>query len=501
MNRGRRNLRRWRRRSLQWLAVICVCSVTPFALVSPASAGTRLTFKWPVTTTSPGTLNSRVVAYRNIPGSVGSHSGRDMGVSTGTPVYASRAGVVTALTNDGSSGYGLALVIRHENAGQGDGTGPGVEYGQAYFTLYAHLSSTGGTYVGQPVDTATLIAYSGCTGTCFGDHLHFEINLVEVARGNSGYGVNGYSGQFAMMKINAGGPPGNGVGTCPPSAGGPRPAGYSYDCFNWDDLVPDGVNLTRGDDIPFIFAGMRGTDTLGVFQTWSGIWYERNDLHSNTGLYAFGYGDSARTASPGDFDGEGRDTAGLFANWTPVYSLRNSNDSGPPNIEFTQGDTRCKAFTGDWDGNGSSTPGFYCPEGVWYLSNGNYSTGSTWAHAFAHGGGAGDRPVVGDFNGDGSDDVAIMRESTPGGNKWYINLTKTYGYTWGPWYVGSPGDIPVAGDWDGDGFDSIGVWRPGTGEWYLKNVSDGSPYSGWILPVPVYGIGSDQPVSGDWDRR
>jgi hypothetical protein len=33
---------------------------------------------------------------------------------------------------------------------------------------------------------------------------------------------------------------------------------------------------------------------------------------------------------------------------------------------------------------------------------------------------------------------------------------------------GSPGDIPFAGDWNGNGTDTVAVFRPSTGNWYIR---------------------------------
>ena len=37
------------------------------------------------------------------------------------------------------------------------------------------------------------------------------------------------------------------------------------------------------------------------------------------------------------------------------------------------------------------------------------------------------------------------------------------------WFLGRAGDKPVVGDWNGDGLDTIGVRRASTGQMYLRN--------------------------------
>lgn len=67
------------------------------------------------------------------------------------------------------------------------------------------------------------------------------------------------------------------------------------------------------------------------------------------------------------------------------------------------------------------------------------------------------RPVVGDFNGDGTDEIAVYENG-----HWYIDLNGN-----GVWeredlwaYLGTGADQPIVGDWDGDGKADIGIFGP-----------------------------------------
>ena len=63
-------------------------------------------------------------------------------------------------------------------------------------------------------------------------------------------------------------------------------------------------------------------------------------------------------------------------------------------------------------------------------------------------------------------------------------------YRWG-----RAGDIPVVGDWDGDGTWTPGLLRSGT-RWYLKDSFTGGAASiGLAKQTP------GTPVVGDWDNR
>jgi murein DD-endopeptidase MepM/ murein hydrolase activator NlpD len=87
------------------------------------------------------------------------HTGIDIGVGYGTPIHAAAAGrVIYASWMDG---YGNLVFVDH---------GGGISTG------YAHQSSIA-VSVGQTVSQGQLIGYVGCTGHCFGPHLHFEVRV------------------------------------------------------------------------------------------------------------------------------------------------------------------------------------------------------------------------------------------------------------------------------------------------------------------------------------
>ena len=104
----------------------------------------------------------------------------------------------------------------------------------------------------------------------------------------------------------------------------------------------------------------------------------------------------------------------------------------------------------------------------------------------------GDKPVAGDFDGDGRNDPAVVRPGNP--SLWLIQRSSTGAVTslaFGN--VGAGDDIPLTGDFDGDGRSDIAVYRPGAPATFIVWLSGGG-----FLSVP-FGEGDDAPFVGDFD--
>jgi len=87
------------------------------------------------------------------------HAGIDIAVPYGTPIHAAAAG--TVVLAGWVSGYGNYTCIDH---------------GGGMATCYAHQSSYAVSQ-GAAVSQGQVIGYVGCTGHCFGPHLHFEVRI------------------------------------------------------------------------------------------------------------------------------------------------------------------------------------------------------------------------------------------------------------------------------------------------------------------------------------
>lgn len=138
------------------LAVLVTSLVTSL-VVAPAvsarvDAAARLQMVWPAS----GTITARFGEWR------GSHrhDGIDIGMLRTLRVGAVTAGVVReAGYVPGYEGYGKIILL--------DLPGP-------YTALYAHLSSVR-VKPGQTVRRGQRLGLAGCTGSCSGTHLHFEV--------------------------------------------------------------------------------------------------------------------------------------------------------------------------------------------------------------------------------------------------------------------------------------------------------------------------------------
>jgi len=84
------------------------------------------------------------------------HAGIDISAPAGTPIRAADSGRVVLMTS--MSGYGNYTCVQHT---------------ASLASCYAHQSSFA-TSQGASVSQGDVIGYVGCSGHCFGDHLHFE---------------------------------------------------------------------------------------------------------------------------------------------------------------------------------------------------------------------------------------------------------------------------------------------------------------------------------------
>ena len=117
--------------------------------------GSLSNWGWP--TDSGWTLSSNY-GYRSMWGRRELHTGLDIsGTGYGSKIYATNNGKVMIAEYHYS--YGNYVVVNHNNG---------------YMTVYAHMSRINAR-VGQTVAKGQVIGYVGCTGSCTGPHVHYEV--------------------------------------------------------------------------------------------------------------------------------------------------------------------------------------------------------------------------------------------------------------------------------------------------------------------------------------
>ncbi|MBI4439575.1 hypothetical protein HY638_01225 [Candidatus Woesearchaeota archaeon] len=197
----------------------------------------------------------------------------------------------------------------------------------------------------------------------------------------------------------------------------------------------------------------------------------------------------------GDWNNDGIDTIGLYK---PIpndpqnsmnFLLRNSNTPGSPELTINYGVQTYVPVVGDWNGDGTNTIGIYAPlTNTFMLRNTNNAGYPDIQVAY---GVAGDIPVVGDWDGDGDDTIGVYRPST---SEFYLkNVNADTEELIVGFIYGTSGDLPVIGDWNKDGVDTVGV-RHGISFRLRNSNTAGNP------DINVdFGNADDVPLAGDWN--
>ena len=179
-------------------------------------------------------------------------------------------------------------------------------------------------------------------------------------------------------------------------------------------------------------------------------------------------------ASGGEVEGQGT-----------RYHLTNTW-AGITHLSIAYGRADDSVYVGNWDGRGTDT--LAVRRGATFHFRNSLSSGP--ADRVVTYGRAGDVVLMGDWDGDGVDTPAVRR-----GAQYFVKNSLTPGEADQVVVYGRPGDVVLVGDWDGDGADSLGVRRGST--YHLKN----SISSGEADVVVTYGRANDEVLVGDWDGR
>ncbi len=239
---------------------------------------------------------------------------------------------------------------------------------------------------------------------------------------------------------------------------------------------------------PFDFDGDGRTD-FAVFRPSTGTWFLNR---STAGTFAVQFGISSDRLAPADYDGDGKTDIAVWreASFAYFYILNSSNNTVRIEQFGTTGDN--PSVVGDWDGDGKADPAVFRtfigipenpPGSIFY-----YRPSGTPGVNFRsiQWGVSGDRPVVGDYDGDGRRDAAVFRSST---SLWYILHSSNNQQRYERWGFNTDKQVPA--DYDGDGKTDLAVFRDGL--WAILQSSNNQQR------YQQFGQAGDQLVPGDYD--
>ncbi len=237
---------------------------------------------------------------------------------------------------------------------------------------------------------------------------------------------------------------------------------------------------------PFDFDG----DNKSDISTWrgnDGLWsIAQSSMSSAQRSYSWGSDTLGDKMVPADYDGDGKTDFAVYRNGTWYVSKNTGGD-----LTFVWGNSTDIPVPADFDNDGKADIAIYRPQegasqGLWYVlkSSTNYAS-----YDVAVFGASTDKPVTGDYNGDGKADYAVIRRSG-GVTTWYLLYNGTTTFAASSW--GTDTDIPVVGDYDGDRKSDLAVWRPSNGTWYVSK-------SGGGIIGAQFGANGDVPVPADYD--
>jgi len=215
---------------------------------------------------------------------------------------------------------------------------------------------------------------------------------------------------------------------------------------------------------------------------------------------------SSSTAGPGS---EGTDCEVGFAR--PVgaslefhkFFLDVAGDGGADEFNKQFGRTTDGILVGDWDGNVSDNFAKTRQVGSTLKFLLDFGDGGQEEVGFSFGQFATDTPVGGgDWDGPGvngtTQHVGFVRDNGSGNWRWFLDTNNDGSVAEIRNVVfGLTTDMPIVGDWDGDGTDTVAVFRLDDGNWYLKlNNATGVADHG----VHFHAHGDDTlPVAGAFD--
>lgn len=237
------------------------------------------------------------------------------------------------------------------------------------------------------------------------------------------------------------------------------------------------ATITDGGD-----AGARRSHLVGVYESQTATVSLALALSSGAGEERFTFGANGDRPCFGDWNGDGSFEPGLHRPSMGTFFLRNERSGGPADRSIAFGVADDIGLCGDWNGDGRTDLGVYRPAMRAFFLTTSLETPNamvTTIDASSVMSGPLDvEPLVGDWDGDGDDDLALVTLDgavvfrlfvLQGGALMARGMLSIAGAPTGRSMV-----RVIAGDWNGDGRDGVGVWGADTGTFFLRDqLSDG----------------------------
>jgi hypothetical protein len=198
-----------------------------------------------------------------------------------------------------------------------------------------------------------------------------------------------------------------------------------------------------------------------------------------------------------DFDGDGRDDPATYDDATGTWTImpRCEGRGTVVSMPFAQpGDI---PIVGDFDGNpANGVEVGACMPPRWNIYNGNefdaYNGAQVHNLAF---GTEDDIPIVGDFDGNGRDDIAVFRATTA---TWYVRGGLSNDYTGATDFnFGNLNAVPLCHNWNTNNpGDEFVVWHPDTKSFHIRGVLF---WNGTNTVQMGNVFGEDYPIPADYD--